>query len=439
LLDRAPDRLEPATPNDQGVTQAIWVTIRAPRDASPGEFKGVLRITAEGVEPVEAPVRLTVADWAIPDPKTFTTFVGMVQSPESVALQYGIPVWSEEHWKLLEPSFRLMGELGVKTLHIPLIRRTYFGNEHSMVRWIRRMDASADALAKEGRGWSHDFSVVERYLDLALKHLGKIPVANFYCWEPRTDGYSYNVFHRERDQEKGGMLFSILDPGTGQLSHAEGPQWGTPEVREFWRPVFDGLRKRLAERGLERSMMVGIGHDHVPSKECQEDLKAVAPDARWVFHRHPGPPRMRHGTPVGYAVSARAHGLPVYPGVKRFYGWKRGKMIWAAYRNSNLINGWGGYLPFNLRWTSEGALLVISTFNGFGRWAFDFWPVLKAKNRATINGRYPDSDWLQLGLDGRGSVLTAPGPRGAVRTVFFEMMRGTAGGRGPSLPGEGAD
>ena len=86
-----------------------------------------------------------------------------------------------------------------------------------------------------------------------------------------------------REGQPGGSLYTLTsgrvrafkkDPATGRQEEAEGPKWGTPEVREFWRPAFDGLREMLAKRGLEKSLMVGVAGDSRPNKDAVEDLKA---------------------------------------------------------------------------------------------------------------------------------------------------------------------
>ena len=89
-----------------------------------------------------------------------------------------------------------------------------------------------------------DLTIAEKYLDLAIRHLGKVPVVCIYCWEPFTG----SVYGR-REREGKGLPYTLLDPATGKLSDAEGPRWGSPEVRPFWKPVFKGLRERLAKRG----------------------------------------------------------------------------------------------------------------------------------------------------------------------------------------------
>ena len=73
---------------------AVWVTVSVPPSAKAGNYKGKLAITAEGASPVVVPVELHVANWQLPDPKEFSSHVGLTQSPESVALRYKVAMWS---------------------------------------------------------------------------------------------------------------------------------------------------------------------------------------------------------------------------------------------------------------------------------------------------------------------------------------------------------
>ena len=60
----------------------------------------------------------------------------LVQSPDTLAVEYQVPFWSEKHWAMIADSMRYMGEIGSRVVHIPLIAETNSGNEQSMVRWI---------------------------------------------------------------------------------------------------------------------------------------------------------------------------------------------------------------------------------------------------------------------------------------------------------------
>lgn len=412
-----------------GAVVPVWITVSVPSDAKAGDYRGTVTVSAEGVAPVNVPVELRVVDWRLPGAKDFVSHVGLTESPETVAMKYKVELWSPEHWNLLDKTLELMGQAGADDLFITAIRRTHHGNEHSMIRWVRRQNTE-DGRGKTDDGghgalnpalYSPDLSVAEKYLDLAIKHLGKVPVVCIYGWEPYT-GSSY--MGGPSSQPKG-MLFTILDPATGKMEEAEGPKWGTPEVREFWKPVFDGMREILKKRGMEGSLMVGISGDSIPSKPAVEDLKAVAPDVRWVGQAH-GKTSSLYGNPVGYYAEVWASPIPPDPADRRLYGWKNPGLRLSFPRvGSGLLIRTPSPLA-HYRAASEEA--STAGIRGFGRVGADFWDVLEIPNKTYGRGRnliahYPESDWGQLYLGNSTPYVLAPGARGPLATARFEMFR----------------
>lgn len=402
---------------DGGAVQPVWLTVAVPREARPGVYTGRATVTAAGVGPVEVPVSLRVADWEMPDSRQFATHVGLIQSPESVALRYDVPMWSDAHWKLIERSFELLGQVGTDTVYLPLLRRTHFGNEHSMVRWIRKPGAGANA-------YSHDFSIVDRYLDLAVKHLGRPSVVSLYCWEVYTGGAW--AFGGKGDGAGKGMGFSLLDPQSGALEEAVGPEWGSPEIRDFWRPVLDGVMALLKKKGLEGSALVGLGGDTRPSKASVQDLAALLPGVKWELHTHPFVNRL-HEQPVGYLASVWGAPAPPGPNEKRKYGWNQSFLFTAFPREGGCWTGplEPGRPPLRYLLVMEG--MLVGGGQGIGRVGADFWPVLKdgrGRLKDTVVGRYKDTGGGgSLSLHCSDAAFLAPGREGADSSVRFEMLR----------------
>jgi len=398
-----------AEPPEGNAVQPVWLRVRVPTDAKPGDYTGKVTVICEGAEPITVPVELTVYGWTMPAPRDFTAHVGLIQSPDTLALHYGVEMWSEAHWRLIERSFQLLGEVGNKVVFIPAIRRTHFGNEHGMVRWVR-----ADG------GHKLDFSLAEKYLDLALKHQGKPQVACLYCWEPYTGGKYLD--HAAKGGGKG-MCYTVLDPKTGRLEEAEGPKWGEPAAREFWRPVMDGFRELLAKRGIEDAMMLGLAGDTRPTKEAGEDLLAVAPNAKWIVHSHATADSL-WGMPVGYLCDV--WGAPQAPDPpKRLYGWQN-PFLRATFprAGSNTIGSMHPDAPLAMWYLSLEAMQAAG-IHGFGRVGADFWPVVPGpeKRMKTLLGRFPESGWGQLSMTESSPWTLAPGKDGALPTLRFEMLR----------------
>jgi len=425
------DTLGEFPPTNAGKVQPVWVTVRIPADAAAGEYRGTLKVSAKDAEPLSAPISLKVIDWSMPDSSELTTFMGLIQSPHTLAMKYNVGLWSEEHWKLVEKSFTLLGEVSCQILYIPLVSKTHFGNEHSMVRWI-----------PEGEGvYDHDFSIVKRYVKTAVKYMRPgIPVVGLYCWEPSkvASNYAHNTFLGDRK-----ILFSVMDLTTGRLEIKEGPAWGTPECRKFWKPVFKGIKKVLKKHDLEDSMMIALCNDFVPSEGAVSDLERAAPGVPWIVHQH-GTGIKPHGRPVGYRTFAWGGGdvsepdrrnNHSYSGTNRCYGWKFPVIVAAFGRNclrqshgptdyrvypETGILGHGNLGP----WAKDGKRGFSGT-DGVGRIGADFWPVLKDKS-GRLKGRLVSYYHSWGGLDMNTFGITAilgPGKKGSVPTVRYEMFR----------------
>ena len=155
-----------------GAVVPISITITIPKDIPAGPYSGSVTVKAQGEEAVQVPLEVRVADWSLPDTRDFRTWVDMIQCPDTLALEYKVPLWSDRHWELIAQSFRLIGETGSRTLYVPLIAHTNLGNEQSMVRWV-----------KKGDRYDYDFSILERYLDLAEKNMGRPKLIVLVVWD----------------------------------------------------------------------------------------------------------------------------------------------------------------------------------------------------------------------------------------------------------------
>ena len=383
-----------------GAVQPIWVTVEVPRDAVPGEYTGTLTVAAAGVAPVRVPVHLSVGAFRLPPPSAFHTVVDFMQSPESVALQYEVPIYGERHFKLLEESLKRLGEVGNWTVYLPLICHTNQGNEQAMVRWIKNPDGS----------YRHDFSVMERYLDLAEKHMGRPRMVCLYVWD-RFLNSNYR-----KNKPGGPVPVSALDPVTGKVSLIELPAYGTPENRAHWEPFVKELRRRLKRRGLDRAVMLGLVQDVKPTREIIALCNELFPGVPWMRHAHGAVKNIR-GAPVGYQclvyTPAFAKGLEVEPG----YGWRTSNNIAQFCRTRREY-------PLSLS-RLLGEMCIQGEMRGFGRVGLDFWPVLKdrrGRRVGPIHGRYPESSWANLDKV-KAVAFVPPGPDGAPVTTKLLVMR----------------
>ena len=401
-----------------GAVCPIWLTVAVPADAAPGQYKGVLTVSSDGQKPVVVPVELTVSSWRLPPPRAFHTFVDLIESPESVALQYGVPLYGEKHWKLLAKSIERLGYVGNWTAHIPLICQSNMGNEQSMVRWIRQADGT----------YKYDFTVFDRYLDLVERHMGKPRVINLVVWDKfigaTLDGHG--MIQKSVGAAEA-IPVSALEPDGSVVTITVGQY--DEKSKAQWRALAGEVQARLKARGLEKAAALGTAMDCFPSGEVLAFWQDVWPEVSWTRYSH-----METGTipgtkkPWAFESSIAFHGcLPGSGSVSRpmyGYGWKRPDLHFWFFR-SNYLRRFAPWL--HLPWDMTREIAEISTQGpkrGFGRIGLDFWPVLKnAKGEPMghLLARYPKSSWLQL-----DSVITCwvpPGPDGAMHTGKLQMLR----------------
>jgi len=400
-----------------GAVVPIWITVTIPPEARPGVYQGTLRIECDGEKPASVPLELTVLDWTLPDAHQFKTWTDVVESPDTLQLEYGVAPWSDEHFELIARSFRFIRQTGSSMLYLPLICETNYGNAESMVRWVRKGD----------RGYDFDFSVMDRYLDVAEQALGKPKAVCFIVWDvflfSKDSKVARNDMKRFQNRPAGPEV-TLLDPAAGTLSKLTFPDYRTdPAAKAHWHRLFAELRARMKRRGLEHAMMVGWFSDIVPAREDFDFWREASGDLPWVSHSHfPTYDRSRVGGLVGsfktgYMTSFFKLTFPGDPALGRTYGWKNPLLLAQNLRMAQLDRFAGTF------WRSVGEINIAGDQRGFGRLGGDYWLAVKdagGRRRGRAYDRYPWSSWGNMNV--RSSLL-APGPHGALATSRLEILR----------------
>ena len=286
---KEPDKIKPI----DGAVVPIWVTVDVPADTGAGKYSGTMTVQAEGEKALNVPIELNVVDWLLPGTQDYRTWVDVVQCPDTLALEYGVPLWSEKHWEMIANSFKLIGQTGSRILYVPLIGHTNLGNEESMVRWVK----------KGANLYDYDFSVLDRYLDVAQKNMGRPKVIVLVLWEiymvqKQGDAEAVTRSRLKEVQDNltqrgvtlgGGPLVTVLDRSTGRTENVRLPPYvDTAASRPLWKPLIDQLRERLRKRGLEDTMMVGLQGDAWATKKEHEFFNELTDGAPWVLQSHEG-------------------------------------------------------------------------------------------------------------------------------------------------------
>jgi hypothetical protein len=414
-----------------GAVVPVWLTVNVPRDAGAGTYAGTVAVEAQGEEPVRVEVEVRVADWALPDPDDYVTWVEIIEHPDTLALEYGVPLWSDRHFEMIGNALRLIGRTGSRVLYIPLLAHTNVGGEQSMVRWV-----------KKGDGYDYDFSVMERYLDVALANMGRPKLVVFVAWDYYMIPADTSSRENERFRQKYvtenldrigaqygfGPMVTLLDPDTGASGVLELPHHSDAAAsRALWQPLFDELHRRMAARGLEGTMMLGLEGDGWPGKEDVALLNEVSGGLPWAMHSHNG----HSFETLQFGIARIAYQARVWtcrfsdggadagkPGgtMESLRGWD-GKDLNAQFDRINRDD-----LPCS-QWRQYAETVITGTQRGPGRLGGDFWKVIRNKRGERAGRayeRFPESNWRNLII--QTSVL-GPGPDGPVATNHLEAFR----------------
>ena len=394
-----------------GAVVPVWLTVDVPADAKPGDYRATLSIVAGGRD-LAVPVELHVAGFALPDAKDRRTFVELVESPDTLAIEYGDPLWSEAHWKRVERSLTFCGQAGSKVAYVPLIAETNLGNEQSMVRWV-----------KEGEGkYRYDFSVMDRYLDLVAKRQGPPAVVCFVLWDNYLEGGEFGdqverlegkSVREERLGWKGkGPEVTMLEGG--KASKLQLPQYSDPGAKELWEPLAKALRERMKKRGWEAACAIGLATDARPAPAVMDLWKQILPGIPWASMAHPLRTDIQK-VPVLYTGGVWAPRFISYDGTSR-EGWKNPRFVAQFARDVTEYN------PLTV-FRCIGEMNVGGDQRGFCRWGADCWPVLKDRKGVRTGRayeRYAKANWRNLNVK---TAFLGAGPDGPVATVRFEAMR----------------
>ena len=405
---------------------SVWMTVRVPAKAPAGRYAGTLTVRVNDAAPVKVPVNLSVADWTLPDLADYGSLINIYQSTDTLAAYYKVAPWSEAHWKLIDRSLDLMGGVGNIGLYFPLLAESQFGNPESMVVWTRKPDGS----------YGYDFSAFDRYLASALRSHTRLKFLALCVW-----GY-------EARGRKGGKAYgarvTVLDPATGKKSSMTLPEYGTPECEALWRPLLTAIKQRLAAKGLDPLIRLGLPADGSPPWQHVAMFRRMLPGAAWVreshfnIHAFRYDPKDKKGVvPVAYNSIVWGGEVPD-PAGKRLYGWRynpRHIIMTFNRPGATALSLHGFARPWSFRMWMESTLA--GGRNGNGRVGGDFWRIgMRPRGGSgrisseasggcggTLFGSYLASGVGQVGLGNSTTDLFAPGPEGPVTTVRLENAR----------------
>jgi hypothetical protein len=376
-------------PASDAKCQPVWMTVDVPADAAAGLYKGTLALrgptsTAVGIE-------LTVHGWTLPDARQWKSWAGLLQSPETLAVHYSVPFWSDAHFRLIEQSLVLQGELGQKVAVVPAIGGGLLGQE-SMVLYRRG-----------GTKVTPDFTAVERYLKLYNQHVGDPAAVCLYLWDIHVEGHT----PAER-------AIPVTFCDGDKLVYGTLPRFGDVATEGVWQEVVAGVTRIMKDRGWpQTSLLFGLTSDRITGTETTAFFAKHFPDVKWMTYTHgsmPAPP-LKLGLMIN-PDQGGGHGGP---------GWMTPRGYPNLTNQRNTLTDGSSLTTYRL----TPFITLLSGFNGPGGYGLDYWPVAVPGDRRSASRFYSgvtQGDWFRI-IRGAVHGILAPGSDGPVATVRYEMLR----------------
>ncbi|MGD0899690.1 MAG: glycoside hydrolase domain-containing protein, partial [Thermoguttaceae bacterium] len=398
-----------------GQQQSIVLTVHAPKAAAAGVYTGRLGVACEGFTG-DLPVTVEVMPWVAPPPKDRHMLTGLIHSPDTIALQYKVEPWSDAHLKFMEPSLRLLNDLGSESCQVFLIAEGIINERYSMVR--RRADGSPD------------FTCMDRYLDLWQKVCGQPKKLTLYLWD-----FNNNKSPEQQWSATNSVKVTQIK-ADGSLVNIRAPYYGTPGSKAFWQPVFDGIRERLAKRGWkDTEVLLGVPGDQLnpsgnrskdrqPQKEAVTFLQEVAPGWRWRMFVTAG---SGQGLPDANGKLVLKNGLEV--------GWLEGNrpisiIAYAPFAGgpgTDIVRGATMKRSYPLTvGTADAVLSVGLGAQGLSQVGVDFWQLPEGDKEgwSPTLMRGGGREWWNVNPNvDVAKSLTTPGPNGAEPAGSYEWLR----------------
>ena len=375
-----PDILDPVERLDlpANTTRPVWVTLEVPRNAGPGRYFGKVGVLATGGVRLDFTFELEVLPLTLPAPKDWKFYLDLWQNPFAIARWHGVKPWSDKHFSLMEPYWRMLAEAGQKCLTVSLFHHPWGAQVYDglteMITWTHKGDGT----------WEYDFSLLDKYVAFA-ERVGLDDQINCYSMIPWSNQFRY------------------LDGTTGDWKTVEAKP-GEPAYEAHWKPFLKALEQHVHKKGWKGRLTIAM--DERPEKDvlaAHSLLRKYAPSVRIASATNHPPKKIDLDDWSPYIRN------PVDPEVVRKRNEEPG-LVTTFYvccmppRPNTFTHS----PPAESAWM--GLYAAAHNRSGFLRWAYNSW---------NENPFYETKYWAKKWAAG-DCFLIYPGPRSSIR---FERLR----------------
>jgi len=286
-------------------------------------------------------------------------------------------LWSDEHFDLMIPYFKLLAKAGQKPITANIIDQPWgkghvYHDDPTLIYWTKRKD----------RSWSYDYSLFDRYIS-TLMDCGIDQRIN--CYTMVTWDLSYIYF----------------DESFGRVDTIKNANPGSAEYTDFWTPMITDFTKHLKEKGWFSKTAIAMDERELDAMQAVISLlRKIDPEWKIALAGNYHPELVRdvfdYCLNIGQTFSQRD--------LERRKKQGRPSTYYTAC-GTDIPNGFTYSFPAENVWISWYA--AAAGFTGYLRWAYNNW--VKDPLRDSRFRTWPAGDLYQV----------YPGPRTSIRFEKF--------------------
>ena len=331
----------------------VWVSVRIPKDATPGVYHTNIIVSGKGFKKKAMPLQLEVIDQTLPSHEHWTYHLDLWQHPSAVARIHNLELWSDAHFEAIKKEMKPLAEAGQKVITTTLNRDPWgsqtFDDYEDMIIWKKKTDGT----------WTFDYTNFDRYVETMMS-IGIKKQINCYSMLPWNN--RLNWYEEKSNAFKEGSIRAK-----------------TKQYEEMWGAFLQDFIKHLKAKGWDK--ITNIATDERSPEEMEIVVSLIN----------------KYAPELGFAMADNHASYRRIPNVRDCCVAQRQMHLTAEEIKERRAQGYvttfyvccSTYFPnsftYSQPWESE--LLswhaIAKDYDGQLRWAYNSWP-----NRPEYDSRF---------------------------------------------------
>lgn len=217
------DHLAITLPVKAKTSQGYWIRVWIPEDALSGNYSSDILIKNNKEVIGNLKLAIQVQKRILPQPEQWTFHLDLWQNPFAVARYHQVPLWSEEHFKILKTELQPYADAGGKVITVPIMHHPWGGQTYdpfeTMITWVKKIDGT----------WLFDYTIFDTWVKFMM-NMGVKKEIGCYSMIPWK------------------LSFQYFDQATNSLKELKAKP-GEKDYHDFWLSMLKDFSTHLKSKG----------------------------------------------------------------------------------------------------------------------------------------------------------------------------------------------